>query len=65
MESGILNLDIFAQNLLKMKEILEFIEVKYNSIFESIEKEKQLSDSTTEDIRKAAEEFKSVFKTNA
>jgi F-type H+-transporting ATPase subunit alpha len=47
------------------KEILEFIEVKYNQIFESIKKEKQLSDSTTENIKKAAEEFKAVFKTNA
>ncbi len=47
------------------KEILEFIEVKYNKIFEAIEKEKQLSDSIAEDIRKAAEEFKAVFKTNA
>ncbi len=47
------------------KEILEFIEVKYNQIFEEIKKEKQLSDSITESIKKATEEFKSVFKTNA
>ncbi len=47
------------------KEILEFIEVKYSQIFETIKKEKQLPDSTAEDIKKAAEEFKSVFKTNA
>jgi F-type H+-transporting ATPase subunit alpha len=46
-------------------EILEFIEVKYARIFEAIKKEKQLSDSTTEDIKKAADEFKAVFKTNA
>ncbi len=44
------------------KEILEYIEVKYNSIFEAIKKEKQLSDSTTDNLKKAAEEFKSVFK---
>ncbi len=47
------------------KEILEFIEVKYNQVFEAIKKEKQLSDSTMENLKKAAEEFKSVFKTNA
>jgi F-type H+-transporting ATPase subunit alpha len=47
------------------KEILEFIEVKYNQVFEAIKKEKQLSDSSTENLKKAAEEFKSVFKTNA
>ncbi len=46
------------------KEILEFIEVKYNQIFEAIKKEKQLSDSTTENLKKATEEFKAVFKTN-
>ncbi len=46
------------------KEILEFIEVKYNSVFEAIKKEKQLSDSTTENLKKAADEFKAVFKTN-
>ncbi len=46
------------------KEILEFIEVKYNQVFEAIKKEKQLSDSTTEDLKKAADEFKAVFKTN-
>jgi F-type H+/Na+-transporting ATPase subunit alpha len=47
------------------KEILEFIEVKYNNVLESIRKEKQLSDSTAENIKKATEEFKAVFKTNA
>jgi F-type H+-transporting ATPase subunit alpha len=44
------------------KEILEYIEVKYNQVFEGIKKEKQLSDSTADSIKKAADEFKSVFK---
>lgn len=44
------------------KEILEFIEMKYNQIFESIKKEKQLSDETLEMIKKAADEFAVVFK---
>ena len=44
------------------KEILEFIEMKYNQIFESIKKEKQLSDGTVEMIKKAADEFAVVFK---
>lgn len=46
------------------KEILEYIEVKYNPVFEAIKKEKLLSDSTVESIKKAAEEFKAIFKTN-
>ncbi len=44
------------------KEILEFIEVKYNSVFESIKKEKQLNDNVITDIKKAADEFASIFK---
>lgn len=44
------------------KEVLEFIEVKYNHIFETIKKEKQLTDNIVSDIRKAAEEFISTFK---
>jgi F-type H+-transporting ATPase subunit alpha len=44
------------------KEILEFVEVKYNSIFEIIKKEKQLSDETVSLIKKAADEFIVVFK---
>ncbi len=44
------------------KEILEFIEVKYNQIFENIRKEKDLSAETVELIKKAAEEFLTVFK---
>ena len=39
------------------KEILEYVEVKYNQVFETIKKEKQLSDSTVETIKKAVEEF--------
>ena len=44
------------------KEILEFIEVKYNDIFESIKKEKVLSEETEAKLKKAAEEFLNVFK---
>lgn len=44
------------------KEILEFISVKYNQIFENIKKEKDLSKETEELIRKAAEEFLPTFK---
>ena len=44
------------------KEILEFIEVKYNDIFEMIKKEKVLSDKTEEKLKKASKEFLGVFK---
>jgi len=44
------------------KEVLEFIEVKYNDIFESIKKEKVLSDEVDGKLKKAAEEFSGVFK---
>ncbi len=44
------------------KEILEFIEVKYNDIFETIKKEKVLSEETEAKIKKATEEFQNVFK---
>ena len=44
------------------KEILEYVEVKYNNIFETIKKEKQLSDETISLIKKAADEFLVVFK---
>jgi len=44
------------------KEILEYIELKYNHIFETIKKEKDLSESLIKDIRKAADEFLSTFK---
>jgi len=44
------------------KEVLEFVEMKYNQIFESIKKEKKLSDDNVELIKKAADEFAAVFK---
>ncbi|MGB8318769.1 MAG: F0F1 ATP synthase subunit alpha [Ignavibacteriaceae bacterium] len=47
------------------KEALEYIEVKHNNIFEKIKKEKQLSDQTISEIKKAAEEFSGIFKVNS
>ena len=47
------------------KEILEYVEVKYNNIFETIKKEKQLSEETISLIKKAADEFLVVFKKSA
>lgn len=47
------------------REIQEFIAVKYNSIFENIKKEKDLSDETKNEIKKAAEEFLTIFKRTA
>ena len=44
------------------KEVLEYFEVKNNKIFETIRKEKQLSDSTISEIRKVSDEFITVFK---
>jgi len=44
------------------KEILEFIEMKYNQVFDAIKKEKQLNDASIELIKKAADEFAVVFK---
>jgi F-type H+-transporting ATPase subunit alpha len=44
------------------KEILEFIEVKYNQIYENIKKEKDLSNETIDLIKKAAEEYLTIFK---
>ena len=44
------------------KEVLEFVEVKYNDIFETIKKEKVLSEETEAKMKKAAEEFLNVFK---
>jgi F-type H+-transporting ATPase subunit alpha len=46
------------------KEALEYIEVKHNNILETIRKEKQLSDDTISEIKKAAEEFLNIFKKN-
>jgi F-type H+-transporting ATPase subunit alpha len=47
------------------KEVLEYVEVKYNNIFDIIKKEKQLSDETVALIKKAADEFLVVFKKSA
>jgi F-type H+-transporting ATPase subunit alpha len=47
------------------KEVLEYVEVKYNNIFETIKKEKQLSDETVSLIKKAADEFLVIFKKSA
>jgi F-type H+-transporting ATPase subunit alpha len=47
------------------KEVLEYVDVKYNNIFEIIKKEKQLSDETVSSIKKAADEFLVVFKKSA
>ena len=44
------------------KEVLEFVEVKYNDIFETIKKEKAISEETEAKMKKAAEEFLNVFK---
>ncbi len=47
------------------KELHEYIEVNASQIYESIKKEKQLNDKTTEDIKKASLELLNVFKTHA
>ena len=44
------------------KEVLEFVEVKYNDIFETIKKEKAISEETEAKMKKTAEEFLNVFK---
>ena len=44
------------------KEVLEFVEVKYNQIFEAIKKEKDISKETEELLKKAGQEFLTVFK---
>jgi F-type H+-transporting ATPase subunit alpha len=44
------------------KEILEFVEVKYKSIFEAIKKDKDISKETDELLQKAGKEFISIFK---
>lgn len=44
------------------KEVLEYFEVKYNNIFESLKKERQLSDQLISEIQKAADEFLTIFK---
>ncbi|NWF87982.1 MAG: F0F1 ATP synthase subunit alpha [Ignavibacteriaceae bacterium] len=47
------------------KEVLEFFEVKYNDVFETIKKEKDLNSQTIERIKKAADEFLPTFKKSA
>jgi len=47
------------------KEIQEYIEVNYSSIFESIKKEKQINEETIALIKKAAAEFTQTFKASA
>jgi F-type H+/Na+-transporting ATPase subunit alpha len=44
------------------KEFLEYIEVKYNQIFTLLVKDKDLTDEVKNLIKKAVEEFSSVFK---
>lgn len=44
------------------KEVLEFFEVKYNDVFVTIKKEKDLSQATIDKIKKAADEFIPTFK---
>ena len=44
------------------KEVLEYFEVKNNEIFNTLKKEKVLSDNVESEIKKVAEEFASVFK---
>ena len=44
------------------KEIQDYIEVNYSSVFESIRKEKQLTDETINNIKKAAQELSASFK---
>lgn len=47
------------------KEVIEFIEVKYNQIFESIKKEKDITKENEELIKKAGQEFLASFKKSA
>jgi F-type H+-transporting ATPase subunit alpha len=44
------------------KEAIEFFEVKHSNIFETLKKEKQISDDLESKIKKAAEEFLNIFK---
>jgi len=47
------------------KEVLEYIEVKHRDIFETIKKEKNISEAVEEKIKNAGEEFLKVFKKTA
>ena len=62
--SGILDEIPVAEIKRFEKEIHEYIEVNYNNIYESIKKEKQLTDEITNGIQKAAKEMLNVFKTH-
>jgi F-type H+-transporting ATPase subunit alpha len=44
------------------KEVLEFIEVKYKQIFDSIKKDKDVNKETDELLKKAGQEFLATFK---
>lgn len=44
------------------KEVLEYIEVKYKQIFDSIKKDKDVSKETEELLKKVGQEFVSTFK---
>ena len=62
--SGILDEIPVAEIKRFEKEIHEYIEVNYNKIYESIKKEKQLTDEIVNDIQKASKEMLNVFKTH-
>jgi F-type H+-transporting ATPase subunit alpha len=47
------------------KEVLEYIEVKYKQIFESIKKDKDILKETDELLKKAGQEFLKIFKKSA
>jgi F-type H+-transporting ATPase subunit alpha len=44
------------------KEFLEFVELKFNDIYESIRVEKEINKDTAEKIKKAVDEFLPRFK---
>jgi F-type H+-transporting ATPase subunit alpha len=62
--SGILDEIPVAEIKRFEKEIHEYIEVNYNNIYESIRKEKQLTDEIINGIQKAVKEMLNVFKTH-
>ncbi len=47
------------------KEIQDYIEVNFSGVYESIKKEKQLTDETINSIKKAAQELSASFKARA
>ena len=44
-----------------MKELFEFLDTKYPQVASGIAKEKVISDSVEEDLKKAIVEFKTAF----